>query len=315
MRLKLYRGKWAVVGRDASGKQWRRSLGTADRAIAERRFRDIKVEIPGDTVVEVMKAYLADKEGRARSYQSMLTAWRALEPTFSALRPDQITRDLCRDYAKKRRKGGVKDGTIIKDLGVLKAALHWAKKADAAVFDMPASPPPRERYLTKAEVDRLIENADLPHVQLFILLAWSTAGRASALLELTWDRVNFERGQIRLAKGDDRRKGRATVPMTERLRAALSVAHEARTIDTVIEWGGRPIKSVKRAFAEAARKANLADVSPHVIRHSAAVAMAEAGVPMHEIAAYLGHTDPRVTFRVYARYSPEHLRAAARALE
>lgn len=318
MRLKLYRGKWAVIGKDGRGKQWRRSLGTADRAVAERRFQDLKVEVPGDTVAEIVTAYLADKKGRARSYKSMETAWRALEPTFGNLRPDQITRDVCRGYAKRRGRGGVKDGTIIKDLGVLKAALGWAKKAGAAVFDMPASPPPRERYLTKPEVDRLIENCALPHVQLFVRLAWGTAGRASALLELTWDRVEFtrgENGQIRLAKGPSRSKGRATVPMTNSLRASLLEAHNARTTDYVIEWGGKPVKSVKRSFAEAARKAGLDDVSPHVIRHSAAVAMAEDGVPMHEIAAVLGHTDPRVTFRVYARFSPDYLKRAVRALE
>lgn len=315
MRLKLYRGKWAIVGKDAQGRQWRRSLGTADRAAAERRFRDLKVEVPGDTNAEIIKAYLADKKDSARSYKSMETAWRALEPTFGALRPDQITRELCRDYAKRRRRGGVKDGTIIKDLGVLKAALGWAKKAGSAVFDMPATPPPRERYLTKAEVDRLIENCALPHVQLFVRLAWGTAGRASALFDLTWDRVDFTRGHIRLAKPQGRGKGRATVSMTNSLRASLLEAYNARTTDYVIEWGGKAVKSVKRSFAEAARKAGLDDVSPHVIRHSAAVAMAEDGAPMHEIAAVLGHTDPRVTFRVYARFSPDYLKRAMRALE
>jgi hypothetical protein len=37
--------------------------------------------------------------------------------------------------------------------------------------------------------------------------------------------------------------------------------------------------------------------SPHVFRHTAAVWMAEADVPMEQIAQYLGHTSTRVTFR------------------
>ena len=56
-------------------------------------------------------------------------------------------------------------------------------------------------------------------------------------------------------------------------------------------------------------------VSPHMMRHSAAVHMAEAGVPMDEIAQYLGHTNARVTREVYARFSPDYLRNAAAALE
>jgi integrase len=43
--------------------------------------------------------------------------------------------------------------------------------------------------------------------------------------------------------------------------------------------------------------------------------MAEAGVPMAEIAQYLGHTDSRITERVYARFSPTYLRGAVGALD
>lgn len=316
MRLKLYRGKWNVVGNDG-GRIWRRSLGTTDRAVAERRFRDLRFETPGDSIGDAVDLYLKEKSGR-RSYQSMLTCWRALKPLFGHLRPDQVTRELCREYSGRRRKAGVQDGTIIKDLGMLKAALRFVNKGAAAVFEMPSAPPPRERYIDRGEWQALVDAAALPHLKLFITLAWSTAARASALYELEWSQVDFNRGkhgQIRLSKGQARQKGRSTVPITAAARAALDEAHRARTCDYVIEWGGKPVKSVKRAFEEACRRAGLVDVTPHTLRHSAAVAMAEAGVPMHEIAAYLGHTDPRVTFRVYARFSPEHLRRAAAALE
>lgn len=43
--------------------------------------------------------------------------------------------------------------------------------------------------------------------------------------------------------------------------------------------------------------------------------MAEAGIPMEEIAQYLGHANVEVTRKVYARYSPDYLRKAASALE
>lgn len=314
MRLKLYRGTWAAVWRDG-GTTKRVSLGTKDRAAAERALADFKREPVGESISAIMAAYLAEKKISARSYIPMTFAWKALEPTFGALRPDQITRQLCRTYATKRRNGGCADGTIIKDLGVLRAGVTWAGKSAGAVFDFPHTPPPRERYLTRDEVDRLIEACELPHVRLFILLAWSTAGRASALFELTWDRVDLERGQIRLAKSEGRRKGRATVPITPRLSEALRVAREMRETDYVIEWGGKPVKSVKRSFATAAEVAGLEDVSPHVLRHSAAVAMIEAGIPLIEVSQYLGHTSPAVTYKVYARFSPDHLKQAAKALE
>ena len=43
--------------------------------------------------------------------------------------------------------------------------------------------------------------------------------------------------------------------------------------------------------------------------------MAEDGVPMEQVAQYLGHNDSRTTERVYARFSPDFLRAAARSLD
>ena len=312
MRLTLYRGSWAATGR-ANGKQWRRALGTKDRAEAQRRFANLKFDRPGETIGDFMGLYLAEKAGRA-SAPAMGYAWKALEPTFGSLNPEHVTRAICKDYSRKRKRQGVSAGTVIKELGVLKAGLGWAGKGAQATFEMPEAPPPRDRHITLPEFNQLVDACELPHVRLFCLLGWYTAGRASAILELTWDRVDFERGQIRLSKGQGRQKGRATVAIADRLRAALLEAQEARTTDYVVEWGGQPVRSMARSFRGACQRAKLEDVSPHVLRHSAAVRMVENGVPLAEVGQYLGHTDLKVTYRVYARFSPGHLKRAADAL-
>ena len=118
-----------------------------------------------------------------------------------------------------------------------------------------------------------------------------------------------------LPRREGQRKGRAIVPMTGSLRAALLEARKAALSDYVVEWAGGPVKSIKKGFKAAAIEAGLPDVSPHVLRHTAAVHMAEAGVSMEEIAQFLGHSNSRITESVYARYSPDHLRKAADALE
>jgi integrase len=306
---------WAVEGKDEAGKVWRRSLRTRDRATAERRFHDYRVETPGDTVADAVEAYLKEKKVLgARSFGSMVTCWRSLRGVFGHLRPEQITRGLCRDYTEMRRRGGVQAGTVIKDLGFLRAALRWSGRGAGATFWFPPAPPPKDRYITREECQALIDAAELPHIKLFIILAWATAGRASAILELEWPQIDFIRGRIRLQKGPGTAKGRATVPMTPQAREALESAHSERTSEHVIEWGGGPVKSVKRSFAEACRKANLQGITPHVMRHSSAVAMVEAGVPIIEIAQYLGHTNPAITYKTYARFSPEYLSKAAAAL-
>lgn len=140
-----------------------------------------------------------------------------------------------------------------------------------------------------------------------------TAGRRNALLDLTWDRVDFERGTIDLYDPSQARtaKGRAAVPMNGMLRAALLEAKEGALTPYVIEWAGKRVGSIKRAFVATAKAAGLPQATPHVLRHSSAVFLAEAGHSMAEIAQFLGHKDDRITQRVYAKYSPQHLRKLA----
>jgi integrase len=311
MRAKLYRGWWYVVWREG-GQTRRRALRTQDRDAAARALADFQRRIVGsaDTVAGIYSAYLADKgTERAR------WAWGRLAPAFGHLRPDQIDRALCRSYAIARRAEGISDGTIHTELTFLRAALRWHDRATPAVVELPPKPAPSERYLTREQYKRLLAAAETPHVRLFIVLALATAGRMRAILELTWDRVDFDRGVIRLGTGEKRRKGRATVPMTERARTMLWEAAQARTCAWVIEWGGKPVGRIHKAFTGAAAAAGLPWCTPHVLRHSAAVWMAEAGIPMAEIAQVLGHTDPAITFKVYARYSPAYLKRAVNALE
>jgi integrase len=103
--------------------------------------------------------------------------------------------------------------------------------------------------------------------------------------------------------------------MLRTARAALLEARQGALTDYVIEWAGQRVKSVKRGLAAAAKRAGLEHVSPHQLRHSAAVHMAEDGVGMEEIAQMLGHSNVNVTRNVYARFYSDYLKGAAEALE
>jgi integrase len=49
----------------------------------------------------------------------------------------------------------------------------------------------------------------------------------------------------------------------------------------------------------------------HVLRHIHATTLLLAGVPVHVVAARLGHADPSITLRVYAHVVSEQLAEAA----
>lgn len=183
-------------------------------------------------------------------------------------------------------------------------------------IERPAKPMPKDRWLSRAEVERLIDAAETPHIRLAILLMLGTAGRAGAILDLTWDRVDFERGQINLRLPDAvTRKGRAIVPMNRGLRAALSSALEAALSDYVVEYAGGRVKSIRRGFDNAVKRAKLDGVTQHTLRHTAAVHMVSAGQPIEKVAQFLGHSNSSITYSTYARFAPEHLREAAEVLD
>ena len=103
--------------------------------------------------------------------------------------------------------------------------------------------------------------------------------------------------------------------MNAGLRAAFEDARQAALSECVVEWAGRPVRSIRRGFAAAVGSAGLEGVSPHTLRHTGAVHMAAAGVPVSKISQYLGHSSTALTERTYARHAPDHLVEAAAALD
>jgi len=242
--------------------------------------------------------------------------WKALEPHFGHKIGSTITKDDCRAYRKVRREAGYSDSTIKTDLELLRACLRW-RYGDRSppIWVGPASPP-RDNWLTKEQARTIVEMASAPHIKLFIILGLATGARTGAILDLTWDRVDFDHGAIdfRPPGRVQTNKRRTVVPMNETARAALKTAHEARLTDHVIEFGGKPVGSVKKAIQRLSERSGI-PFSPHTLRHTCAVWMAQADVPMQKISQYLGHTSLRMTEAVYARYSPSFMRDASRAAE
>lgn len=316
--LVKYRGKFAVaIGR---GKNRRRiSTGTGDPGLARVIAQQIwqKLHAPAsERVSDLWKLYLADRRKDGRDVTRQENAWKRLEPVFGNRLGTDINKDDCRDYASFRQRQGASSGTAKIELEYLRACLNLRYgRGNNHVWTPPASAP-RDRYLSRGEVDRLIEHVGTPHVKLFIILAIATGARMSALLELRWDQVDLKHRTINFNQvgREQTNKRRAVVRINDRAYSALEEAARGALTDWVIEWDGKPVKSIKKAIRKAAERSGVA-CSPHVFRHTAGVWMAQADVPLQKIAQYLGHTSTRVTERAYARYSPSFMKDAAAALE
>jgi integrase len=312
-----------VVSWWEDGKRRRYRLDALDRKTAEREAIDVinqKTAAPsGYTVADLWEMYREDKKGR-RVADVMQMEWKAIGPIFGHLRPDQITVEHSRQHTANRTAAGIKPGTIWTELGHLSTVFKWARDRHLIdrrpIVERPPKPAPKDRYLTHEEIQTLLATPMAHHLRVAILLMLSTAARPTAAMELTWDRVDFERRQIDLrTDADGPRKGRAIIAMNNGLFAALSDAKKVSMSEYVIEWSGNPVKSIKTALNTATEAAGLKGVTPHVFRHTAAVHLAAAGHSMAKISQYLGHSDQRVTERVYARFAPDHMRDEAATLD
>jgi integrase len=319
--LQRFRGKFAIVWHDEHGRH-RHSLGTADRPSAEaaaRAFWSRRSTRGGvHTVGEAVRYYL-DKKADIASIKRAKQAWQAAESFWNTMAIGRVDKPMAADYRKHRAH--CRAVTVRNELAVIRAALNLCEEdkliEKAPFVQMPSLPAAGIRHLSKAQFRTLLEGTEKgsPHIALFMRLAIATGARMTALLELTWAQVDFDAGLIFLNPQDrvQTSKGRATVPINDQLRPALVEAKKAAQSDYVIEHHDKRVGSIKTAWRAAVRRSGVI-ATPHMLRHSAACWMAEAGQPMAVIAQYLGHSDSRITERTYARFSPTFLKGASEAL-
>lgn len=328
-----HRGQHVAVLYVDGKRQGRVALGK-DAEEAARKLRELNARRERDavagatlTVDAIFGLYIADRKREKKAAVYRMEQCRELiKPHFGALLPMQIDKKLCQGYMDARRNLNVGEATIRTEMTYLAVALKFAVDTNL-ITNRPRiwrPPKPRARttfedfHLTRPQADRLIKECEqTPHLKLWVILSLGTAGRPLHILQLTWDRVNFHARTVNLDDPDRDRtaKGRALVPMNEEVYAALVEArrHADPKTPHVISWNGGPLKRIKGAFERAAERAGLS-ISPYILRHTAAVWMAEDGVPLEEISQYLGHTDIEITRKHYARYTPTYLRRAASSL-
>jgi len=273
---------------------------------------------------ELYALYEADRELDGKRMPAFRDNWKALKPHFAHLTPEQLDADECRAYAKRRLET-VSQGTVWSELTRLRSCLNWAIKRrlmpPAGLVWVPSKPPPKQRVLTDDEAWRLIDGATMPHVKLFVWLALLTGARSGAILDLTWDRVDFDAGTIDFKVMDPpnllqkrARKTAAKVAMTPELRHYLLEAKAGALTGHVIEWDAAPVQSIRKGFSEACRRAGLTDVVPHTLRHTHATLAMESGVEIERISRQLGHRDSATTRGIYLHPGADYSAPSAQAV-
>lgn len=294
--------------------------------IAQTRQIDTSTRNPAQiSVADVIALYVKHNPAPPACYHAApLLAFYGLK----TLR--DINGQICRAYAGERGRA-VAQATVRRELGTLQAAInfwHVESPLDAVPkVWKPEDSAPRDRVLTRNEAARLLSAARrlrLPYVARFILLGLYTGTRHTTILALRWypsedaGWLDPERGIIHRAGSAEKqtRKRRGAARMPDRLLAhvrrwaRLDLAQGPQM--AVIRYKGKPITRQQRGWEAVLKAAGLTDITPHVLKHSAATWLLRAGVDMWDVSA-LTSTSMKTLEGVYGHHSPEFQQSAAKA--
>jgi integrase len=309
------------------GRSRERSTGTASREQAEiafsewmhrRRHRagpsDPSSVLVTDLLVEYQELRGPKVAAPARIAYAVLALTDFFEGNFVA----DVTPQTCSRYVEKRERSV---GTARRELGVLRAAINFAFRngriTRPVAVDLPERPEPRDRWLIRPEVARLIRASRTPqgrlYMPLFVLIGVYTGRRKEAILSLRWPQVDLDAKTINFEISGRRRtnKRRGVVPIPPRLLPHLLRARRrGAEMGYVLHINGERIRDIKKGFAAACKRSGLHEVTPHTLRHTCATWLMQKGTAPWQAAGFLSMSMETLQ-RVYGHHHPDYQREAA----
>lgn len=303
---KLANGKWqAQVARQGvrRSKTFDKKLAAKDWATIEERaiLEGGDVEASKRTFADVLKRYAREvspskKGGR---WEMIRIEKFCRDPIADTLLSDLTPEELGR--WRDRRLRDVKPGSVKREIALMSAALtearrEWKWISENPMHDIrkPSSPPGRDRLISDAEINQIIDFAGEDYtkvsglVGLAFLFAIETAMRAGEICGLYKGDINFSN---RVAKLSDTKNGTArNVPLSSR---ALEILHTLRelppTNGPIFRLTSRQLDANYRSIRD---KAGIVDLRFHDTRHEAITRLAKK-LDILDLARMVGHKDIR----------------------
>ncbi len=315
------------------GKQFRRSLRTIDRKLAERRLAELRREIGNLSLAEDANVSFEDLADRwldmtrhalkESSIMRRATCIKNLMPFFRGVTVRNIKACHCEKWLVQRGSE-IAPQTFAHELGTMKSIFDYAV-GKGLVLVNPARDIKRKKII-HAEIvvpsceqfQKLIATIRMsdgrlssqlgakPGADLVEILAYSGCRIAEAT-SLKWSDVDFDRNCITITGGETRTKNyqNRTVPMADALRELLlrlQAENKPQARDFI-----SPIKDAKRCLHTACRNLGFPQFTHHDFRHFFATTCIESGVDIPTISRWLGHKDGgALAMRTYGHLRDEH---------
>jgi len=276
----------------------------------------------------VWKAYLNHARTHKRSWMDDLGRWRDHIEPWLPERMDQVTPQtveaiLNRMRQSKTPRGGRYSAATLRHvLVILRRVFNWSKAQGlydgpnpAERVTVPAVDNARTRYLSREEIERLLQTIDEDEnirAALVIRFALFTGIRRGAILGLRWEDVDFDRGMITLRGEMAKNKRTTLLPVSGKALGVLKTAEALKVSELVFPCStGAYFHTFSRTWYRLRKKAGLRDITFHeATRHTFASVMANSGkVDIFTLQKLLTHRSMAMTQR-YAHCFPETLRGA-----
>ncbi len=164
------------------------------------------------------------------------------------------------------------------------------------------------KYLTRDELQRLLNAAGRPIDRLIILFLYNTGARVSELVNFRIEDIDFENQSITIfrGKGAKDRTVNVSEEFLNELRRHIKDRREGILFNS--NWKRaftqRAIQKKIKNLARIAKLPYLHKITPHTLRHTHAVHSLQAGVNIISIKKHLGHENLKTTM-VYTEISDE----------
>ena len=171
------------------------------------------------------------------------------------------------------------------------------------------------KVFSKEKIKELIEGIGNLKPRLIVELFYSSGLRLQELVDLKREDIDFDRNLINVKKGKGK-KDRVTL-LSNLIRKDLLKYYSKTDFKTKYLFEGRTgkysKKSVSKILERFGKKVGI-KITPHMLRHSFATHLLEAGIDIRYIQKLLGHSDLKTT-EIYTHVSTKNLESIKSPLD
>jgi len=276
------------------------------------------------------------------NYVTIVEKW--ILPFFGERKLHQVEREEIQRLISWLPEQGLSPGTVRNIYSVLHAAMSKAKEYGYIPMNacegirLPKIEKKEARILTLWEQKELERAAKTDKNGTAILLASYTGLRIGEICGLAWNDVDLVNGVIHVSRTVRRiqchepeaaartavvtgsvksdRSGRS-IPLPACILQLFQEHRETSAGEYVFAYRGHPLepRTLQYRFKALLKKAGLADINFHALRHTFATRCLELNFDIKTLSEILGHASAKMTLDRYGHSQMEHKRLAMRTLD